>query len=314
MKALLRVGKGIELGLLENSLRAGHGEVAVRVIAASMNPTDYDMMSGTYDLWLKLSGANSSVATGLEFAGIVEEDSRNYKKGDRIFGYTHLMKGPKTHQERIVIKERYTAKTPDNVTFEQAASIAISGETSIVAIDDLAGLSRGQSVLIYGASGGVGTFAVQYANYRGLIVTAVAGPGQQAFLRSLGAKHVIDYTQCSIHDLSGPFDAVLDFSTTLRLRDIRHLLKTNGSFVPADPVKNLADIAGNVFRRRKTRSLYVAHGSSDRLAEIAQLVSKGHLRVEIDSHFPLEDYAKAFERLRVKGRRGRIVLNLAETA
>jgi hypothetical protein len=153
------------------------------------------MLAGSYDLFLKLYGARGPVKTGLEFAGIVEEASERYRKGERIFGYTNLMKGPKTHQQILNVKEECTAAIPDGLSFEQAASIAIAGNSSLVLIEDIARLSAGQSVLINGASGGVGVFALQYAKHRGLRVSATAGPGQQDFLKGLGAYEVYDYTR-----------------------------------------------------------------------------------------------------------------------
>ena len=163
MKALVNSNK--KLQLVENmpEPKAKPGEVSVKVLYASLNPTDLDIARGSLDFFLKLNGAKSAVRTGLEFSGIVLEDSTRFQKGERVFGYTHLLKGPKTHQEILTIPEDFVAAMPDEVSFAEAASVPIGAQTSLVALRDVAGLKSGQSVLIIGASGGVGVFAVQIA-------------------------------------------------------------------------------------------------------------------------------------------------------
>ena len=314
MKALVCENKVVKLANVEDPPAPNSGEVRVRVKAATVNPTDSDMLAGTYDLFLKLYGARGPVKTGLEFAGIVEETSGRYRKGERIFGYTHLMKGPKTHRQVLNAKEDCTAPIPDSLSFEQAASIAIAGNSSLVLIDDIARLSPGQSLLVNGASGGVGVFALQYAKHRGLRVSATAGPGQQDFLEGLGADEVHDYTRQPFDTLAGPFDAIIDFSNRLKIRRVRHLLAGSGIFIPADPLKNIIDIAANPLRRQKTGYFLVEEGNAGKLSKAAALVAEGHIRPEIDSRFPLEEYRKAFERLESKGRRGRIVLDMTDAA
>ncbi|SOE17178.1 NADPH:quinone reductase-like Zn-dependent oxidoreductase [Hoeflea halophila] len=314
MKALICENKALRLADLAEPGVPKPGEVRVRVAAATVNPTDQDMAAGAYDLFLKLYGARGPVKTGLEFAGTVEEASGRYRKGDRIFGYTSLMKGPKTHQQVLNVNENCTAAIPEGLSFEQAASIAIAGNSSLALIDDIARLAAGQSLLINGASGGVGVFALQYAKFRGLRVSATAGPGQQDFVRGLGAEAVYDYTTQPLDALGSTFDAVLDFSNGLKFRHVRHLLSPRGVFVPADPLKNLADIAANPLRRQKTGYFLVQEGDTGKLSKAAALVAGGSIKAEIDSRFPLAAYREAFERLGTKGRRGRIILDMADAA
>jgi NADPH:quinone reductase-like Zn-dependent oxidoreductase len=312
MKALACENKAVRLADLAEPGAPKPGEVRVRVAVATVNPTDEDMLAGSYDLFLKLYGARGPVKTGLEFAGTVEEASERYRKGERIFGYTNLMKGPKTHQQILNVKEECTAAIPDGLSFEQAASIAIAGNSSLVLIEDIARLSAGQSVLINGASGGVGVFALQYAKHRGLRVSATAGPGQQDFLKGLGADEVYDYTRQPLDTLGTAFDAILDFSNRLKFRHVRDLLSPRGIFVPADPLKNLVDIAANLLRSQKTGYFLVEEGNADKLSQAAALVAEGSIKAEIDSRFSLMDYREAFGRLGMKGRRGRILLDMAD--
>lgn len=312
MKALVCENKAVRLADLAEPGAPKPGEVRVRVTVATVNPTDEDMLAGSYDLFLKLYGARGPVKTGLEFAGTVEEASGRYRKGERILGYTNLMKGPKTHQQILNVKEECTAAIPDGLSFEQAASIAIAGNSSLVLIDDIAKLSAGQSVLINGASGGVGVFALQYSKHRGLRVSATAGPGQQDFLKGLGADEVYDYTKQPLDTLGTAVDAILDFSNRLKFRHVRHLLSPRGIFVPADPLKNLVDIAASPLRRQKTGYFLVEEGNADKLSRSAALVAGGSIKAEIDSRFSLTDYREAFDRLGMKGRRGRILLDMAD--
>ncbi|MEQ8481964.1 MAG: NAD(P)-dependent alcohol dehydrogenase [Hoeflea sp.] len=314
MKALVCENKTLKLEELVEPPAPEPGEVRVRVVSATVNPTDRDMLTGSYDLFLKLLGPGGRLKTGLEFAGIVEKAGGRYRKGERIFGYTNLMKGPKTHQQVLNVKEKYTAAIPDGLSFEQAASIAIAGNSGLVLIDDIAKLSAGHHVLINGASGGVGAFALQLAKKRGSRVAAIAGRGQEEYLTRLGADDVFDYTRQTVETLQGKFDAILDFSTLLKFRQVRHLLTEAGIFIPADPLKNLFDIVASPLRKHKTRYFLVDEGSAGKLSQAAALVAEGGIKAEIDSRFSLKDYQEAFGRLDRKGRRGRIVLDMQDTA
>ena len=287
------------------------GEVKVRIHTASVTSTDQAVVDGHMDLFLTLARAKSPVRTGLEFAGVVTQDSAKFKQGDQVFGYVSLLKGPKTHQEYICVNENFLAPLPKDITMEQGAGIAIAGQTSLVALRQLAKLKPGQSILIVGASGGVGAVAVQIATQMGAKVTAMAGPGQGPFLSALGADTVLDYTQQTIASLTGAFDVVLDLSCVLKFREVRHLMTKRGLFIPADPALNLKDFIGNLWRRQKVGYLLVDKGHGETLKEVSDLVVSGRVKLAENQVYPWEDYVQAFERLGQKGRNGRIILRVA---
>ena len=220
MKALLSTAKRLQLthDLTEAETKAN--EVKVRLHYASLNPTDIALANGDYDLFLRLYGAKSPVRTGLEFSGTVMQDSQCYKKGDRIFGYTHLMKGPKTHQQTLSINQEYVALMPSELDFQQAAAAPIGLQTSYVAWQQ-ANLKPGDKVLINGASGGVGLYAIQIAKSMQAVVTAVAGTKAQSLMQQLGADQVIDYKRTNIANLTQKFDAIFDLSCKKKLKTIR---------------------------------------------------------------------------------------------
>ena len=220
---------------------AGPGEVLVRVRGAGMNPYDLESLAGRYDFYFRLYGARQRVRTGLEFAGVVETDGERFRRGDRVFGYVHMIAGQKTHQQRIAVSEDYMARMPDGLDFAEAAALPLGALTALVALREKGRLGPGQRVLINGATGGVGIYAVQIARMLEGRVTAVAGPGQEDFLRELGADRVIDYTERNIADEHERYDLLLDWTARLRLGDVRGLLAPGGRFVPADPIANLGD-------------------------------------------------------------------------
>ncbi len=286
------------------------GEVKVRVHYASLNPTDLEIANGKQDFFLNLYCVSSQVRTGLEFSGTVLEDSVKFRSGDRVFGYTHLIKGPKTHQEILSIPEDYVAAIPDGMSFAEAAAFPLGAQTSFVALHDVAGLTSGQSVLINGGSGGVGIFAIQIARSMDLKITAVSGPEGLEIMQSLGADTVYNYQETSIETLEGKFDAILDLANRLNFGQVKHLLTPNGTFVPVDPTQHLASLAGNMLRKKKVGYLFEDRGNGELLDGLAGQVSKGMLDTSRFQEFAFADYRNAIAALKHHGRIGRTVLRL----
>ena len=286
-------------------------QVLVKVAYASVNPTDADVAKGKYALLLKLSGGNHAVKTGLEFSGTIEQGNDTFAKGDKVFGYVDLMAGEKTHQQYIAINADFIAKMPQTLSFEQAAALPLGALTTLVALQDLAQIKQGDRVLVNGASGGLGVYAVQIASILGANVTAMAGPNQEAFLKELGAGQVVDYQQQPIAQLSQTFDVILDLTDNLRFKHIKHLLAASGKFIPTDPTLHLSAFLGNYVSSKKTKYLMVANGDHDKLSQIARWVDDGKLQTFVDSVYDLADYQAAFKRLEATGKRGRIVMKVA---
>jgi len=288
------------------------GEVKVRVHYCSLNPTDIDIAKGHYDFFLKLYGAKSPVRTGLEFSGTVMEGGQRFKKGDRVFGYTHLMKGPKTHREVLSINENYVTHIPEGLGFAEASAAPIGLQTSLVALRDLARTTSGDRVLINGASGGVGVYAIQIAKWLGAHVTAVAGPAVQGLMKQLGADEVLNYREQEVESLACQFDSIFDLSCQMKFKSIRHLLKPEGVFIPADPMKNIGDMIGNPFRKQKTAYLMVDKGDHKQLSELAQKFGSNEFVAPESLRFDIEDFRDAIDALGRSGNPGRIVLKFKD--
>ena len=281
------------------------GEVLVRVSHATVNGHEFALAADPLTRLLAwLRRAPGAVRTGLEFAGVVESDGETFRAGEAVMGYVDMIAGWRPHAEFVAIPEAYLAPVPAGVSLERASTLPMSGLTALAAVRDLARLGAGRSMLLLGATGGVGVLAVQIARKLGASVTAVASARHHAALQRLGATHTIDYRKTPVSELEGPFDAVLDFSTTLRMSEVAHLLAPEGVFIPADPIRNLRDV---LFSRR-TRWLMVDRGDGPRLRELGQWVADGDLELVLDEVFPLSDWEQAVERGHARGRLGRTVL------
>ncbi len=310
MKGLKLVNKSLVLEQDLGMPELKNNQVLVQVMCASVNPTDADVAAGKYALLLKLSGGNHQVKTGLEFSGVIEKGNDTFTKGDKVFGYVDLMAGEKTHQEFIAINADFIAHMPQSLSFEQAAALPLGALTTLVALQELGKVTKDSRVLINGASGGLGVYGVQIANILGANITAMAGPNQEGFLKKLGATRVINYQHTPISELSEPFDVILDLSDNLRFKHIKHLLTESGVFIPTDPTKHLSSFAGNFMRVKKTKYLMVSNGDHEKLSQIARWVDEGKLQSLVDSVYNFANYQDAFERLKVTGKRGRIVMNI----
>ncbi|MEM6462565.1 MAG: NAD(P)-dependent alcohol dehydrogenase [Pseudomonadota bacterium] len=310
MKALVNLNKTLNLVSDAAQPTLAKGEVKVRVHFASLNPTDLEIAEGKQDFFLKLFRVKSPVRTGLEFSGTVMEDSTRFEKGDRVFGYTHLIKGPKTHQEILCIPEDYVARIPGCMSFAEAAAFPLGAQTSLVALRDVAKLKSGQSVLINGGSGGVGIFAIQIAKSMGVRVTAVSGPDGLESMAALGADTVLNYRETKTETMTGAFDAILDLSNKLYFGQAKHLLVPRGTFIPADPTQHLASFAGNLLRKKKVGYLFVDRGNGKILDSLSEQVANGSLDATRFQEFGFTDFQEAIDALNRPGNIGRIVLRL----
>lgn len=209
-----------------------HNEVLVRVRAASVNPPDWAGVGGVpYIVRLAFGLRRPKLGIrGLDMAGIVDVVGKNVvglRVGDEVFG-----RGTCTFAEYAVAPEEYLVTKPANITFEQAAAVPMSGLTALQALRDAGGIQPGQKVLIVGAGGGIGTFAVQIAKALGAEVTGVCSTSKQALVRSIGADHVIDYTQEDFTQGQERYDLVLDNVLQHSLSTLLRALDRNGTLVP----------------------------------------------------------------------------------
>lgn len=313
MKGLVLKNKKIILKDNLNLPSPKKGEVLVRVKYASVNSYDVETIQGHNTLLKKLAGEISyPVMTGIEFSGILESGGHRFKKGDEVFGYPDLIKGQKSHQEFLSINEDFIALKPTNIDFANSAALPLGALTSLIGLEDVGKIKSGAKVLINGAAGGLGVYAVQIAKIFGAKVSAVVGPGQEDFIKSLGADKIINYKEQKIQNLQGKYDILFELTTRVTFSEIKHLLSPRGIYIPANPFNQLSSMVGNLFRKRKTGFLMVGRGDNKKLSLISKWIEHGKLTTIIDRTYEFAEFQKAFERILEPGKRGRIILKVED--
>jgi len=282
-------------------------EMLVRVIAAGVNPVDGMIRSGTFAKNKKLT---SPMILGGDIAGIVEETGSQitkFKTGDPIYAYLSL-KNNGGYAEYAVAHENESAAKPKSISYVDAAAVPIVALTAWQALVDSAKLSAGQSVLIHGGSGGVGTFAIQIAKARGAKVFATASTANQDFLKELGADVAIDYTKQKFEDIAKDVDVVLDSVGKDTLQRSYGTVKKGGFIATLVSRLDQAELDKHGIRGE---SISVTP-NADELAELGKLIDAKKIKVIVSQAFPLADAAKAEEQADTGHTRGKIVLKVAE--
>ena len=293
-------------------------EVLIKVRAASINPLDWRLMRGEPKIIRVMARLMAGLRTGrpgVDVAGEVEAVGSNVRKfmvGDPVFGSCAgaLAEYTCTGESKVVLK-------PDALTFEQAASINVAGLTALQGLRDKARLQRGETVLINGAAGGVGTFAVQIAKHLGAEVTGVCSTPNLAMVQSIGADHVIDYTKEDFVRLPQRYDVMLDNVGNKSPSESYNVLNPKGRCIGVGAPHDLSMIgllAGTItamrlsmFSDRKVSS-FVAKGSADDLAFIGSLIVSGELTPVIDRVYDLSESADAMRYLETGHARGKVIV------
>lgn len=296
-------------------------QVLVKVRAAAVNPLDWHFMRGTPYI-MRLSsgiGAPSDTRLGVDFAGIVEavgKDVRRFKPGDEVFGGADG-----AFAEYVSAREsRALATKPARLTFEQAAAIPIAGTTALQALRDEGRIQAGQKVLINGASGGVGTFAVQIAKSFGADVTGVCSTRNVELVRSLGADHVIDYTREDFATGDDRYDLIVDMVGNRGLLEMKSVLKPDGRLViVGGPEGNWVGPMSGAIKAlfvspfvKQDMGMMLAHLSADDLGFLGELVEAGKLTPVIDRSYPFPQTAEAIRYLEQGRARGKVVISFPQ--
>ena len=285
-------------------------EVLVKVHACSINAADY--RSVRYGI-----KARNNVY-GADVAGVVEAAGRNItrlKVGDRVFGDI-LSAGFGGFAEYTTAPEKLLARIPDAVSYTQAASLPISGITALQGLRDYKKLDSGSKVLIVGASGGVGTFAMQIAKLFGAEITAVCGPNNVELIRSLGATRVVDFSQEDFTQLKERFDLLLAVHGSQSVGTYRKLLKADGYLVMAGGA--LAQLFSMMATNwlytgsRKKMILLNAKPNVEDLGILAQWVAEGKLKPVIDRVVPLSETPQAFTYMNAGHARGKVIVQIVK--
>jgi NADPH:quinone reductase-like Zn-dependent oxidoreductase len=276
--------------------RPGDGEVLIAVKAASVNPLDYKIRSGDREVPLP-------AVLGIDVSGVVEEsNSPEHSAGDEVFGIA----ASGSYAEKATAAAAMVASKPSGISHEQAAAIPVAGNTAWQALFETGGLQEGQTVLIAGASGGVGHFAVQFARNAGARVIGSASGRNREFVESLGADEFVDYTEQDVGEAVSNADLVFDTVGGNTTAGLVPALAKGGVLVTiaGEPP---ADAAAD---RGARAELLIGSPDAAVLAKIADQVASGEVRIEIET-LPLEEIRKAHEQIESGRTRGKIVISVA---
>lgn len=290
--------------------RPGAGQVLVRVRAAALNPKDVMVRKGRFRL---LSGRRFPKIMGLDVAGEVAgagRGARAYREGLRVFGFVDGWSARRgTVAEYVVASEHELAAMPRSCSFEEAAAVPLAGSTALQALRDLAGVRSGARVCIHGASGGVGTFAVQIAKLLGATVTATCSAASRPLCLALGADEAVDYAAGDPFARS-TFEVVFDAYGNRSLARVRHALAADGVYVTTVPsTRILLDTARTLVGRPRARLVVVQPRVAD-LQHLARLVDEGRLRPHIDRIVPLREATDAVRHLETRHAHGKVVIRI----
>ena len=295
-------------------------DVLVRVHAAGVDRGVWHLMTGlAYPIRLAGYGlrAPKTPVPGMDLAGVVEavgSDVTRFQPGDEVFGI-----GKGAYAEYARAPENKLAPKPTNLTFEQAAVVAISGSTALQAVRDKGRVGPGQKVLIIGASGGVGTYAVQLAKAFGAEVTGVCSTTKVDMVRSIGADHVIDYTRADFADGQQRYDVILDIGGNRSLSHLRRALTPKGTLVLVGGEdggrwlggmdRQLRMLLLSPFVGQQLRSLISKENHEDLLV-LKELIGAGKVTPVIDRTFPLSEAPKAIRYMEDGHVRGKVVITV----
>ena len=280
-------------------------ELLIRVIACGVNPADPLVISGRL---AKEFGTHLPLIPGYDVAGVVETTGAKvtkFKKGDAVYGYALFGGG---WAEYAVLAENEAALKPKSATFVDAAAVPMGALTAWQSLIDAAKLSAGQTVLIHGGSGGVGSFAVQIAKAKGAKVIATASTANQDLLKQLGADVAIDYTKTKFEDVAKDVDVVFDTVGRDTLARSYPLVKKGGIVTTIVSRPDQAQLDKYGIRGSSVWS----HPDGNELAEITRLIEAGKIKPIVSQTFPLSDAVKASEQAETHHTRGKLVIKIAE--
>jgi NADPH:quinone reductase-like Zn-dependent oxidoreductase len=295
------VGEGGTLSVQTRPVpRPGAGEVLIKVRAAGVNPVDW-----------KSAPRRLGMVPGTDVSGTIDtlgEGVTAWKVGEQVLGFA---RHSGSYAEYAVISVTSLARKPASMTFEQAAGVPIAAETAYRALHEAGHIERGQTVLIHGAAGGVGSSAVQIAKAAGARVIGTASSNNHEFLRSLGVDQAIDYKSQKFEDLVKNVDLVLntaDADTTARSVGV---VRAGGTLVSiVGPPNAEACAAAKIHCARPNRE--TGASNAEMLARVVELADAGKFKVNVDAAYPLADAAKAWDRSREGHTRGKLVIVVSE--
>jgi len=304
----------------------GPGEVLVKGHAAALNPVDWHFVRGApFPMRMMMGGLRGPKhprRVGADFAGTIAaigSGVTGFTVGDPVFGYSE---SGGALAEYLTVPADKVAPKPERLTFEQAAAVPLAGLTALQVLRDHALVRSGHHVLIVGAAGGIGSFAVQIAKAFGAEVTGVQSAGVLDLVRSLGAARVIDYTKDDFTTGDARYDLVFDNVCNRTFRDVRRVMKPSGTFIPnggGSPDKGISMLglirllATRPFIKQKIK-LFVTKPNRADLQVLADMIQAGTVTPVIDTVYPLTAAAEALRHLESGHAHGKIVVTIPSRA
>jgi NADPH:quinone reductase-like Zn-dependent oxidoreductase len=295
------------------------GEVLLRVHSAGVDRAAWHMMTGRPYLGRLAFGLRTprSPALGIEVAGTVDAAGAavtRFAVGDEVYGFARG-----SFADYAVAREDRLACKPVNLSFQQASVVPLSAATALQALTDSGRAQAGQTVLVIGASGGVGSYAVQIAKALGAEVTGVASTGKLDLVRALGADHVLDYTRDDFADDNRRYDLVIDLAGNPTLSRLRRALTPTGTAVitggeeggsfSGGMNRQLRAVAWSPFLRQRL-TMFIAKQRSSDLDRLSILIESGNVTPSIDRSYPLQETADAMRYLAAGHARGKVAISI----
>lgn len=287
-------------------------EVLVRVHAASVNPVDWKQRKGRHKLILKVK---FPAVVGYDIAGEIVEcgaEVTEFHTGDKVYARLTRRFGG-AFAEYAAASESTLAIKPGNISWEEAAAVPLAGITALQGLRDKCQLKKGERIMVIGAAGGVGHFALQIAKQMGASVTAVCSSRHQKMMKELKPDHYIDYTTNNYKLLRDQYDVIYDAAGVESFISCRHLLKPDGRYLTTLPRPKLLvhKLIALLTTSKKVKTLLMK-STGDDLRILSKMISENQLKIYIDSVFSLEKIADAHRRAEEYSTEGKIIVKIRE--
>ena len=300
-----------KIKIIESELpKISSSEVLIRVNSAGLNPKDILIRKGKFK---QLAGRRFPQGIGFEFSGVIETaNNSNYNKGDKVFGMVNGWQG-QCCAEYVKIKETEVYLMPENISFDESAGIPLAGQTALQAIRDLGKLGTKKSILINGASGGVGTLAIQIAKELGGKVTTISSTSNLAFCKSLGADLTLSYQETNILELGSTFDLFFDVFGNFSFQKVAPILKKKGRYITTVPKPAIIkEQFFNLFRSKKAKLVVVKSNKKD-LKWLNQKISTNKIKPVVDKIYGFNEIKAAQKYIESKRAKGKVILTIHPT-
>jgi NADPH:quinone reductase-like Zn-dependent oxidoreductase len=288
--------------------RPGRRELVVRVRAIGVNPKDVMVRKGRF----KILTGKPPIPLGHDVAGevVAAGPGATLGVGERVYGMINHFSG-RAYAELARVEDAGFARIPDSLSFEEAAAIPLAAQTALQALRDIAHLGPGRRVVIHGASGGVGTFALQIARELGAEITATSSAKNRELCLELGAHHHVDYKEREPASLEGPFDCFFDVYGNQSIGKTAHMLTPDGVYISTIPKQAVfAQVAKTLFAKKRARLVVVRSKRAD-LDLLSDMVARGALRPILAQKMPFEEFREAHRLIETRRTVGKIVLRVS---